>query len=406
MFEADPRLQRLSESNPEVRRMIRDPDFLRQMVTSMRNPSYMQEMMRNHDRSLSNIESIPGGMAALSSLYSSLQQEESVLDNRPTTTEESNRRFAERFGANITTPTTGPNQNALPNPWAPAPPTTAGARSAGSGAMPNINSGFPFPNHGQPSFPSFPMFPGGGFPGSQPGTAASSSDPGSAQTGQDFFALMEQMQQLQATMESLRLMQQQPGIAASPATNASVLESGRTSTTTGAAASEPAEDPEIKFQQQLKDMEEMGFTDKAKNIKALLAAGAGDDLVDRQLEDVSNSNSKNPSGAESVVENVIAIASKDLDPEPENARSSKSENDGSSPARSSPKIDQKRQIVLHVLCVAFHHRNGPQVEYCTPQFPDMIPAGDRVEADGSRPAVDLPDEWSFLPFLCLPDGAH
>ncbi|KAI9193197.1 transport protein Avl9-domain-containing protein [Polychytrium aggregatum] len=24
----------------------------------------------------------------------------------------------------------------------------------------------------------------------------------------------------------------------------------------------------------------------------------------------------------------------------------------------------------------------------------------------SRPAIDLPEEWSFLPFLCLPDGAH
>ncbi|KAJ3416688.1 late secretory pathway protein avl9 [Chytridiales sp. JEL 0842] len=30
----------------------------------------------------------------------------------------------------------------------------------------------------------------------------------------------------------------------------------------------------------------------------------------------------------------------------------------------------------------------------------------KVEADGSRPAIELPDQWSFLPFLCLPDGAH
>ncbi|KAJ3244155.1 late secretory pathway protein avl9 [Chytriomyces hyalinus] len=51
-------------------------------------------------------------------------------------------------------------------------------------------------------------------------------------------------------------------------------------------------------------------------------------------------------------------------------------------------------------------RNGPQVEYVTPPFPGHEPLGDSFEADESRTAIGLPDEWSFLPFLCLPDGAH
>ncbi|KAJ3008903.1 UNVERIFIED_CONTAM: late secretory pathway protein avl9 [Siphonaria sp. JEL0065] len=69
-------------------------------------------------------------------------------------------------------------------------------------------------------------------------------------------------------------------------------------------------------------------------------------------------------------------------------------------------IKAKSNIILHVLCVTFHHRNGPQVEYVTPPFPGREPLGDSFESDGSRTAIGLPDEWSFFPFLCLPDGAH
>ncbi|KAI8913023.1 transport protein Avl9-domain-containing protein [Powellomyces hirtus] len=74
-----------------------------------------------------------------------------------------------------------------------------------------------------------------------------------------------------------------------------------------------------------------------------------------------------------------------------------------------PKSDSKVPIILHVLCVAFHHRNGPQVEYAYPPFPSMQKAEKAIGAPASREdlsAVSLPEEWSFLPFLCLPDGAH
>ncbi|KAJ3119119.1 late secretory pathway protein avl9 [Phlyctochytrium bullatum] len=66
----------------------------------------------------------------------------------------------------------------------------------------------------------------------------------------------------------------------------------------------------------------------------------------------------------------------------------------------------RKSIILHVLCVSFHHRNGPQVEFALPAFPGQKHDNDQIEADGSRAAVELPEEWSFLPFLCLPDGAH
>jgi ubiquilin len=85
------------------------------------------------DRALSNIEAIPGGMSALESMYGSILQEESALETRSGTTDESNRRFAEQLGANIETGE-GPNQAALPNPWAPAPATRTAANPSGANA--------------------------------------------------------------------------------------------------------------------------------------------------------------------------------------------------------------------------------------------------------------------------------
>jgi ubiquilin len=97
--------------------------------------------MRNHDRTLSNIESIPGGMSALSSMYHSLQQEESALSDVPGTTDESNRAFAERLGVDLdqrVSSDSGPNQTALPNPWAPPPP-----RQPSRNSFPSSGIGMP-----------------------------------------------------------------------------------------------------------------------------------------------------------------------------------------------------------------------------------------------------------------------
>ncbi|KAI9008295.1 transport protein Avl9-domain-containing protein [Gaertneriomyces semiglobifer] len=59
-------------------------------------------------------------------------------------------------------------------------------------------------------------------------------------------------------------------------------------------------------------------------------------------------------------------------------------------------------------------RNGPQVEYACPPFPS-IPHDELADSENIRTststvdasnAIELPEEWAFLPFLCLPDGAH
>ncbi|KAM4705667.1 late secretory pathway protein AVL9 homolog [Rhinophrynus dorsalis] len=52
--------------------------------------------------------------------------------------------------------------------------------------------------------------------------------------------------------------------------------------------------------------------------------------------------------------------------------------------------------VLHIVVVGFHHKKGCQVEF---SYPPLIPG----EAHDSH---ILPEEWKYLPFLALPDGAH
>ena len=48
------------ERNPEINHMLSNPDILRQTMEMVRNPAAMQELMRNQDRAMSNLESIPG----------------------------------------------------------------------------------------------------------------------------------------------------------------------------------------------------------------------------------------------------------------------------------------------------------------------------------------------------------
>uniref|UniRef100_A0A8C9G2C0 Ubiquilin 1 n=1 Tax=Pavo cristatus TaxID=9049 RepID=A0A8C9G2C0_PAVCR len=84
-----------------------------------RNPAMMQEMMRNQDRALSNLESIPGGYNALRRMYTDIQ--EPMLNAAQ-----------EQFGGNPfaslvsnassggdSQPSRTENRDPLPNPWAP-----------------------------------------------------------------------------------------------------------------------------------------------------------------------------------------------------------------------------------------------------------------------------------------------
>ncbi len=54
--------------------MINNPTLMRETMELARNPAALQELMRNHDRALSNLESIPGGFNALQRIYRDVEE--------------------------------------------------------------------------------------------------------------------------------------------------------------------------------------------------------------------------------------------------------------------------------------------------------------------------------------------
>lgn len=72
----------------------------------------MQEMMRNQDRALSNIEGMPGGFNQLASLFGQMNEPQMPDPS----TDDANRLMAERLGVSPIK-SEGMNTQALPNPW-------------------------------------------------------------------------------------------------------------------------------------------------------------------------------------------------------------------------------------------------------------------------------------------------
>ncbi|CAM4516729.1 unnamed protein product [Caretta caretta] len=61
-----------------------------------------------------------------------------------------------------------------------------------------------------------------------------------------------------------------------------------------------------------------------------------------------------------------------------------------------PPPGSQRGPVLHIVVVGFHHKKGCQVEFSYPPL---------LSGEG-HDSHSLPEEWKYLPFLALPDGAH
>ncbi|XP_068189335.1 ubiquilin-4 [Antennarius striatus] len=127
MIMANPQMQQLMERNPEISHMLNNPELMRQTMELARNPAMMQEMMRNQDRALSNLESIPGGYNALRRMYTDIQ--EPIFSAA-----------REQFGSNPFSalggtsesgvqPSRTENREPLPNPW--GPPNSSNASESG-----------------------------------------------------------------------------------------------------------------------------------------------------------------------------------------------------------------------------------------------------------------------------------
>nr|XP_030113216.3 ubiquilin-1 isoform X6 [Taeniopygia guttata] len=145
---ANPQMQQLMQRNPEISHMLNNPDIMRQTLELARNPAMMQEMMRNQDRALSNLESIPGGYNALRRMYTDIQEPilnaaQEQFGGNPFASLVSN---ASAGGNNQ--PSRTENRDPLPNPWAPQSSsqtsttnTTTTGESSDSSNVENSTSG-------------------------------------------------------------------------------------------------------------------------------------------------------------------------------------------------------------------------------------------------------------------------
>lgn len=62
-------------------------------------------------------------------------------------------------------------------------------------------------------------------------------------------------------------------------------------------------------------------------------------------------------------------------------------------------LDQNKDAqIAAVLVVGFHHAYGPILEFCHPPLPQRQGQDPQTTLE----KIELPEEWSFLPFLALP----
>ncbi|KAI8924268.1 hypothetical protein BC831DRAFT_436608 [Entophlyctis helioformis] len=303
ILEADPRFKAMTEEHPEMRAVLSDPDRLREMGRAIRNPRLLQEMMRNQDRAMSNIEAIPGGFNFLSSMYKKFEDPLSATATPdPSTGQPPDGCCA---GCHIPVDAGSTQCICLPNPWevhrntntnananraaqsGAATPAAAGVAGA-TGAAGNPFGAFGFPPFGLPpasaalrpgpALNPFMMFPPP--PSTSTSTASSSAAAGSAnpyggpQQPPNMAAMMQQLQMMEsmfAQRAGQLPSQSQPAQGLGQAPSGFNPFMGLFGGMPPAYGASPfAAD---RFKEQLAALRDMGFTDVEANKRALLAAG-------------------------------------------------------------------------------------------------------------------------------------
>ncbi|CAO2624574.1 UBQLN2 [Lemmus lemmus] len=331
---ANPQMQQLIQRNPEISHLLNNPDIMRQTLEIARNPAMMQEMMRNQDLALSNLESIPGGYNALRRMYTDIQEPmlnaaQEQFGGNPFATVGSSSSSVEG-----TQPSRTENRDPLPNPWAPPPatqssPTTTTTTSSGSvpgssststtsgntiAAANYVASIFSTPGmqsllqqitenpqliqnmlsapYMRSMMQSLSQNPDLAAQMQNPDTIAAMSNPRAMQ------ALMQIQQGLQtlATEAPGLIPSFAPGLGISTGTGVptatTVTSSVPTETTSPTSDSGPSQqfiqqmvqalaganppqlpNPEVRFQQQLEQLSAMGFLNREANLQALIATG-------------------------------------------------------------------------------------------------------------------------------------
>lgn len=326
---SNPQIQSLMERHPELGHALNNPDVIRQAMQVIRNPAIMQEMMRNYDRALSNLESIPGGFNALQRFYNDYQEPMynamtnqnpfAALGGQATQPPAQGAQAGENAAAPAEPPR-GENSEPLPNPWGGGAPRPQAANPAanpfaalaaggmggggagleqmmsqissnpqfleramqtmnnpeymrvisdprGVAALNQLNQAYRTLNELAPSmFPFNLMGMGGGLPGAAHTGAGGLGAPpnlfGGSAGNPPSNQMLEQM--FQSMMRGGGA-QMPPGMGAAP------------------PASMPP--PEERFRVELETLQQMGFTNREANIRALTATfGDVNAAVERLLQ--------------------------------------------------------------------------------------------------------------------------
>jgi len=117
MIQGNPQMRQLMDRNPEIGHMLNNPDILRQTMEVARNPAMLQELMRNQDRAMSNLESLPGGQNALHRMYRDIQEPMMNAAQEQMGSNPFQALGGNNSGSTSGQPSTGENSAPLPNPW-------------------------------------------------------------------------------------------------------------------------------------------------------------------------------------------------------------------------------------------------------------------------------------------------
>jgi len=226
--------------------MLESPETIQFMSDIIKNPSLRDEVVRNADRAIAQLESLPGGFNALHRLHNQLDDPyESLLSQNNNNQQNTNNNQEQ------THQQTAPTNTPLPNPWASNSNQNNNNMNNMMNNMNLFNSMFGTNQQQtgqQPNmFPYFnPMF----NPQINQG-----SDNSNQQTGQ-----------------------QQPNMFPFYPMYNSMMEQNQ-----GGTINQPDVPPEEKYKVQLKQLEDMGLTNKEVNIKALTESKGN---VDRAISKI------------------------------------------------------------------------------------------------------------------------
>ncbi|XP_006876558.1 PREDICTED: ubiquilin-2-like isoform X3 [Chrysochloris asiatica] len=288
---ANPQMQQLIQRNPEISHLLNNPDIMRQTLEIARNPAMMQEMMRNQDLALSNLESIPGGYNALRRMYTDIQ--EPMLNAAQ-----------EQFGGNPfasvgsssssgegTQPSRTENRDPLPNPWAPPPATQSSATTStttssgsGSGSSNTTGNTMAAANYVASVFST---------PGMQSLLQQITENPQLIQNMLSAPYMRSMMQSLSQNPDlAAQMMLNNPLFAANPQLQEqmrpqlpaflqqmqnpdtlSAMSNPRAMQALAGANPPQLPNPEVRFHQQLEQLNAMGFLNREANLQALIATG-------------------------------------------------------------------------------------------------------------------------------------